>query len=344
MLNVSKIIASCKKQISKKQEVKTLFKELVDIKEENLLLIDVQILNILLFDHSSKKNIIWATDNYKQYGNRFNFNDEITIEKITGNYKEIIKPRSKKTKEEKNKRVKENAEVFTPSWICNNQNNLVDNAWFERENVFNKSNKDSWETFENKITFPENKSWQDYINSTRLEISCGEAPYLVSRYDSVTGKTIKIKNRIGLLDRKLRIVSENVDNEFEWIEWSAKAMKSVYGYDWQGDNVLIARENLLYTFIDYYKDKFNKKPQVELVKKIAEIISWNIWQMDGLKFVIPNSCKNEKKVELTLFGEIEHIEECLGCKKNQNKNHNGIYCKVMNWKTNRSIKFISLIK
>lgn len=47
----------------------------------------------------------------------------------------------------------------------------------------------------------------------RLEISCGEAPYLVSRYDSVTGKTIKIKNRIGLLDRKLRIVSENIEEE-----------------------------------------------------------------------------------------------------------------------------------
>ena len=178
----------------------------------------------------------------------------------------------------------------------------------------------------------------------RLEISCGEAPYLVSRYDSVTGKTIKIKNRIGLLDRKLRIVSENIEEELEWIEWSIKAMKSVYGYDWQGDNVLIARENLLYTFIDYYKEKFNKKPSVELVKKISEIISWNIWQMDGLKFVIPNSCKNEKQVELTLFGDVEHIEECLGCKKNKNKNHNGIYCKVMNWKTNRSIKFISLIK
>lgn len=321
-----------------------MFRELVDIKEGNLLLIDMQILNILLFDHSSKKNIIWATDNYQQYGYGFDFSNEITIEKITGNYGEIIKPRSKKTNEEKNKRIKENAEVFTPSWVCNNQNNLVDDAWFGRKNVFNKSDKDSWETIEDKITFPENKSWQDYINSTRLEISCGEAPYLVSRYDSVTGKIIKIKDRIGLLDRKLRIVSENIDDESEWVEWSIKSMKSVYGYDWQGDNVLIARENLLYTFIDYYKDKFSKKPKLELVEKVAEIISWNIWQMDGLKFVIPNSCKNEKKVELTLFGEIEHIEECLGCKKNKNKNHNGIYCKVMNWKTNRSIKFISLIK
>ena len=321
-----------------------MFRELVDVKEENLLLVDAEILNILLLDHSSKKNIIWATDNYKGYGNRFNFEDEITVDMITGNYREIIRPRSKKSAEEKNKRIKENAEVFTPSWICNNQNNLVDEAWFERDVVFNKSNKDSWETVEEKIYFPKNKTWQDYINSMRLEISCGEAPYLVSRYDSVTGKSIKIKNRIGLLDRKLRIVSENVDDESEWVEWSIKAMKSIYGYDWQGDNVLIARENLLYTFIDYYKDKFNKKPNIELVKKIAEIISWNIWQMDGLKFVIPNSCKNEKKIELTLFGDIEHNEECLGCQKNKPKNHNGIYCKVMNWKTNRSIKFISLIK
>lgn len=321
-----------------------MFRELVDVKEENLLLVDAEILNILLFDHSSKKNIIWATDNYKEYGNRFNFEDEITVDKITGNYREVIKPRSKKSAQEKNKRIKENAEVFTPSWICNNQNNLVDEAWFERDIVFNKSNKDSWETVDEKIYFPENKTWQDYINSMRLEISCGEAPYLVSRYDSVTGKSIKVKNRIGLLDRKLRIVSENADDESEWVEWSIKAMKSVYGYDWQGDNVLIARENLLYSFIDYYKDKFNKKPNIELVKKIAGIISWNIWQMDGLKFVIPNSCKNEKKIELTLFGDIEHIEECLGCKKNKPKNHNGIYCKVMNWETNRSIKFISLIK
>ena len=78
-----------------------MFRELVDVKEENLLLIDAEILNILLYDHSSKKNIIWATDNYKEYGNRFNFEDEITIDKITGNYRDVIKPRSKKSAEEK---------------------------------------------------------------------------------------------------------------------------------------------------------------------------------------------------------------------------------------------------
>lgn len=67
-----------------------------------------------------------------------------------------------------------------------------------------------------KILFSPNKNWEDYIKSIRLEISCGEAPYLISRYDTVTGKTIDIKNRIGLLDRKFRVLNENVDDCDEW--------------------------------------------------------------------------------------------------------------------------------
>ena len=35
-----------------------------------------------------------------------------------------------KAAEEQRKRVEKRAEVFTPSWICNRQNNLVDAAWF----------------------------------------------------------------------------------------------------------------------------------------------------------------------------------------------------------------------
>ena len=119
---------------------------------------------------------------------------------------------------------------------------------------------------------------------------------------------------------------------------------STYGFDWQGDNVLLARENLLYTFIDYYRKKFDKKPDIELVKDIADIISWNIWQMDGLKYVIPNSCRNQKITQMTLFGDITTEQVCEGCKDGDNKKHNGIYCKIMNWETNRKIKFTTLLK
>ena len=320
-----------------------MFNELIDVKEEQLLSIDMELLNILLKDNSSNKNIIWATTDYEQNGIGFEFESEITINKITGNHKNLIKPRSEKSKSEKDIRSRNNAEVFTPSWICNKQNNLADEAWFDKKDIFNVSLDKRWITNYNKIKFGKN-TWQDYVKSTRLEISCGEAPYLVSRYDTVTGKAIKVEDRIGLLDRKLRIVSENNDSEKEWINWSIIAVKNIYGFDWQGDNVLLARENLLYTYIEYYYYKFNKKPNIELIKNIANIISWNIWQMDGIKYVIPNSCKNEKLTEITLFGDITNEYICEGCKTGNNKKHNGIYCKIMNWDTNRKIKFESLLK
>jgi len=146
------------------------------------------------------------------------------------------------------------------------------------------------------------------------------------------------------LDRKLRVVSENVDGEQEWYEWAKQAVKSVYGYDWQGDNVLLARENLLFTFSDYYEDKFGVYPIKEYLREIAEILSWNIWQMDGLKFVIPNSCHNETVTESFLWGDETHEEICEGCKKNNPKKHNGIYCYVMDWEANKKVKFVNLLK
>lgn len=316
----------------------------VDIKENRILALDSTLLNILLKDNSSGRNIIWATDDYTQYDETYTKDRQITVFSVTGKNGSIIKPRVEKTKQEQLTRVRDKAEVFTPSWICNKQNNLVDNAWFGREGVFNVEQEKTWTATQEKITFPDGKTWQDYVKANRLEISCGEAPYLASRYDTVSGNTIPVKRRIGLLDRKLRIVSENVDDEQEWYEWAKQAVKSVYGYEWQGDNVLLARENLLFTFSDYYEDKFNKKPSKEWLREIAEILSWNIWQMDGLKFVIPNSCHNSKVVEYTLFGEETHEEICEGCKKNNPKKHNGIYCYVMDWETKKKVKFVSLIK
>ena len=317
----------------------------VDIKENRILALDSTLLNILLKDNSSGKNIIWATDDYTQYDETYTKDRQITVFSVTGKNGTIIKPRVEKTKQEQLTRVRDKAEVFTPSWICNKQNNLVDNAWFGRENVFNVEQEKTWTATQEKIVFPteDGKTWQDYVKANRLEISCGEAPYLASRYDTVSGNTIPVKERIGLLDRKLRVVSENVDDEQEWYEWAKQAVKSVYGYEWQGDNVLLARENLLFTSSDYYEDKFGVYPIKEYLREIAEILSWNIWQMDGLKFVIPNTCHNSKIIEYTLFGEEVHEEFCEGCRKNNKNRHNGIYCYIMDWEKNKKVKFVNMI-
>lgn len=319
----------------------------IDIKENTLLKIDRELLSILLKDKTSGKNIIWATDNYLSHGKNYAFNSEITIESITSYNGNIIKPRIEKSQHEQEIRIKEKAEVFTPSWICNAQNNLIDNAWFGKENIFNKQDliNHTWKTQTEKIKFPnkQNKTWQDYVKEKRLEITCGEAPYITSRYDTVTGELIPVPNRIGLLDRKLRIVNENTITREEWLEWAYNALTSIYAFEWQGDNLLIARENVLFTMKEHFFYKFNENVTTENLIGFAKVIAWNFWQMDGLKFVIPGTCKTEDVIENDLFETRIITKACEGCRKNNPKKHNGIYCIVKDWETREKVRFVDLL-
>lgn len=313
-----------------------------------------EVLEQLLRDHTTKRNIFWATHDYEERGKGYQYADEIMPKQITGENGKVIMPRVKKSKEQQTDRSKGMAEVFTPSWICNAQNNLVDEAWFGRKNVFNVEvpDRQTWETQTEKIEFPADKTWRDYVRAVRMEIACGEAPYLVSRYDTTTGEIIPLQYRIGLLDRKLRVVNENTETSKDWLFWAKIAFRSIYGYEWQGDNLLLAREALLLTFIDYYKAKFGKRPRLESINYIAYVISWNLWQMDGLRGVVPNSCQDGiMKKEMSLFGERDVLIRCLGCKQENIQLHNGTYCLIRDWqadgyqdKKNKTlIRFIDLI-
>ena len=321
----------------------------IDILENELIEKYPDVLGILLRDQTTQKNIFWATDNYEHFGDSYKFNSEILPKLITGEKGNVIMPRVHKDKILQLSRSKEMAEVFTPSWICNAQNNLVDNSWFGKVDVFNKeillkNGTKSWETIKEKIVFPKGKTWQDYVRDTRLEITCGEAPYLVSRYDTTTGEFIQIENRIGILDRKLRVVNENLDSITEWLKAVETAYKNTYGFEWQGDSLLLAREALLITFIENFTHKFETEPPLDYIQNIAQIISWNIWQMDGLKGVIPNSCKDEI-IDISNFFETKtEIKKCKGCEKQNIKSHNGIYCNIMDWDIEKPIKFISLLE
>lgn len=310
--------------------------EQVDIIEDDLLEVyGEDVFNTLLKDHTTGQNIFWATNDYEQLGDSYAYDKPILPELITGENNHVIMPRVKKDKDLQTARVKDKAEVFTPSWVCNAQNNLIDEAWFGRKNVFNKEivNEDgshTWIPTEGKIQFPEDdpkKTWKKYIRDTRLEITCGEAPYLVSRYDTTTGEYIPIKRRIGLLDRKLRVISENVEDSTEWLDMAQEAYKNTYGFEWQGDNLLLARESLLLTLVDYYEAKFGKYPIERSVKYMAYIISWNTWQMDGLKMVIPNSCDNI--YEQGLF-ETTKVD-CPACKSGSTFGHIGKRCLIRDW-------------
>lgn len=324
-----------------------------DIRENDIVAYDEALMPLLLLDRTrtaggAVHNIMWATDNYAQRGTGYGEWDEITVPAVTGENGLVLRPRVDKSREEQERRSREKAEVFTPAWICNRQNNLVDAAWFGvGESPFNIETAEAWTTRPGPVPFPtaDGKTWQDYVTDTRLEMTCGEAPYLASRYDAITGEDIPIPRRIGLLDRKLRVVGENVDGEKEWLKWAAEAYKSVYGFEWQGDNLVLAREALVCTFLDYYQEKFGRLPAKAHTRKIAEIVSWNLWQMDGLKGVIPGSCHDRVTTEYTLFGdEIESVEKCEGCEKDNIYKHNGIYCRIKDWGARKTIRFIDLLK
>ena len=300
----------------------------VDISEDYIRDYDAAVLNTLLIDRTTGKNIFWATSDYEEHGEGFEYSSPILPKLITGKHIRVIRPRILKARELQSARARGMAEVFTPSWVCNAQNNLIDEAWFGRKNVFNIENEDNtWTTIEDKVEFPDGKTWKDYVKDTRLEITCGEAPYLTSRYDATTGEPIEVKNRIGIIDRKLRVVGENANSSKEYLEMAREAYKSTYAYEWQGDSLLLAREALLFTFIEHYQDNYGKEPQKNSIQSIANIISWNIFQMDGLKCVIPNSCN----------------QFCKGCKYGTPHGHNGIPVIIYDWHTNIIIPFSSLL-
>lgn len=329
----------------------------IDILENEILEKYPDVLDALLRDHTTQRNILWATNNYNSLGKSYDYKNEISPASITGHNGNLIMPRVQKDKTLQQSRVRDMAEVFTPSWICNAQNNLIDNSWFQKENIFNKeieldNGNWAWAVNPKKVEFPKNKTWGNYIRDKRLEMACGEAPYITSRYDTTTGGFIPVNKRIGILDRKLRVINENINSTGEWLKAAQTAFKSTYAYEWQGDSLLLAREAMLFSFIENYRLKFNKEPLIKSIQYIAYIISWNVWQMDGLKGVIPNSCRITEKVETNLFGEsATTLVKCDGCENDKIKNHNGMYSLVKDWgnkdkstgKKGKKIRFIDLL-
>ena len=302
------------------------------------------LLGILLTDRtrttkSKIHNILWATDSYQNHKPK----DEIKTEDITGVNTRLIQPRIAKSKEEQKSRTRDKAEVFTPTSIVKEMNMQID--WTAGH----------WPTTED--------NWQDYVKETRLEITCGEAPFIVNRYNVANGKKVLALNeRVGFLDRKLQTVSKFCKDKKSWLEWATVAFQCSYGYEWQGDNLLLARENLLYTFIDYWNDSFHSDrinlsrkvsgEKLKILEEIAEIVSWNIFQMDGLKYVIPMSCKSEiANTEvppiLVLLGEKPNKKrtkkQCPGCANSNPLLHNGKYVKIMDWNKHKTVKFVNLL-
>lgn len=77
--------------------------------------------------------------------------------------------------------------------------------------------------------------------------------------------------------------------------------------------------------------KFGHQPNLTVLKKFAKVISWNIWQMDGLSYVVPYSSRIKEDLQICLFdfGDEEQERE-------------PIEALIKNWRTGKNIRFKDL--
>lgn len=275
-----------------------------DIREQMPAILDTLLIDRTTSTSKKTRNIIWANENYIKYGRHYGVSHQIKPKLITGQMGHIIIPRALKSQYVQKERTKSKAEVFTPTWIVKKQNDVIDAGYREDD-------------------------LQTYINRKWLEVTCGEAPYMATRYDMETGDIVPLSERVGFVDRKLSRINAEVDEKYEWQQLVEKAYKASYGFEWNGDSLLLARENLLYTYYDYHVAKWQDKPTPEHFATIANIISYNLFQMDGLKYIIPLSDirKRPVKSQLKLFDDNVSDDE--------NLRKAGKRVRIMNWDKNK---------
>ena len=110
---------------------------------------------------------------------------------------------------------------------------------------------------------------------------------------------------------------------------------------------MIARINLLETFCEYTKARWKEEPSDLELKRIANIISWNLWQMDGIYGVIPykgsvleNNEENSGLHQLTLFDFMDDIDKLET--ETIKELPETIDCKIYDWCDNKVITYKSM--
>ena len=306
------------------------------------------VLSELLKDRTTKNNIIWADREYVELGTGYAPYDEITIAKISD--RRVIEPRVVKSIDQQAWRTKESAEVFTPSWLCKQMVDCMDDAFFGEAPAAFEDGAETGLTDNRLQKLGESELWKAYVDNRLLEITCGEAPFVCSPYDATTGDFVPVDERIGFLDRKLRVVKRFAESYEDWLAWAKRALESSYGYEYQGDNLLIARINTFNTFADYLQDAWGKELEEEDAKYVARVISWNLWQMDGLRDCVPSKWDipeaedpQMSMFDLEGFWVVEETEtKPWSVQDEQEQSGVAQLCEIKDWRSGKKQTFASL--
>ena len=143
--------------------------------------------------------------------------------------------------------------VALPAWVCNKMNNALDADWFCGLGA---------EETAGQLTVELPKAGR--CGNAGVFLVCGAelpgmgsmrraAAWSVTCGEVSSGVPVRCRHRrddpvawrIGILTARCGVVSENAATEDEWRKHATHAVQSTYGYEYQGDNLLLARVNPL---------------------------------------------------------------------------------------------------
>ena len=140
---------------------------------------------------------------------------------------------------------------------------------------------------------------------------------------------IPVARRIGILDRKLRVVSENVTTEDEWRKYATHAVQSTYGYEYQGDNLFVGAGQPSADLCGASASPLAAQANRRGAASHRQHHQLEPVQMDGLHLSVPGGKPQSEAEQLDLFSMFGTVEEQIPA----------VSCKVKNWRSNKTQNF-----
>lgn len=135
-----------------------------------------------------------------------------------------------------------------------------------------------------------------FLRKKWMEADCAEGFTLATVYAPASGRILPVNERTGFIDIKLNLISRLCDSPDAWIILARYAVGSCYGFEVNGDNLFLTRINVLSSILDFFKNKFDSPLNFQEVEEFANIISWNIFQLDGYTHSIPHFILKDKSI------------------------------------------------
>lgn len=89
---------------------------------------------------------------------------------------------------------------------------------------------------------------------------------------------------------------------------------------------------MIMTFSEYFRERMKKEPDENTLKRFANVIAWNVWQMDGLKDTVPLGKPHEEYHQMSIFDMFEEPKQ----------EDVALPCKIRNWRSNETIVYKNL--